>query len=200
MTVRKPKPGGGAGKAPKKAPSKAGREPNGRFAAGNRLNPFPPGNKLWKSRATHSGPALKMPNPEILWASCLEYLEWNEANPLWEMKAFAHQGIVVQEPMPKMRAMTIGAMCVFLDITHETWITWRQTRPDLQPVIKQVEAIIYAQKFEGASADLLNAAIIARELGLADKREVSGPDGEPLITRIVIEAATNGDGEDKAAT
>nr|WP_261640834.1 DNA-packaging protein [Erwinia mallotivora] len=37
---------------------------------------------------------------------------------------------------------------------------------------KRAEQIIYNQKFTGAAADLLNANIIARELGLADKREV----------------------------
>jgi hypothetical protein len=34
-----------------------------------------------------------------------------------------------------------------------------------------VEEIIRTQKFEGASADLLNPNIIARDLGLADKQD-----------------------------
>ena len=40
--------------------------------------------------------------------------------------------------------------------------------------------IIRTQKFAGAAADLLNANIIARDLGLADKNEVTGKDGGPV--------------------
>lgn len=36
------------------------------------------------------------------------------------------------------------------------------------------------QKFTGAAADLLNPMIISRDLGLADKSELSGPDGGPM--------------------
>jgi len=36
--------------------------------------------------------------------------------------------------------------------------------------------VIYRQKFEGASADMLNPNIIARDLGLADKKDLSSTD------------------------
>ena len=39
---------------------------------------------------------------------------------------------------------------------------------------------IREQKFVGAAADFLNASIISRDLGLADKREISGPNGGPI--------------------
>lgn len=42
---------------------------------------------------------------------------------------------------------------------------------DFSGITTQVEEIVRTQKFEGASADLLNANIIARDLGLADKHE-----------------------------
>ena len=44
-----------------------------------------------------------------------------------------------------------------------------KNNPDFLGVVKEVEEIIYNQKFTGAAADLLNSNIIARELGLADK-------------------------------
>ncbi len=44
----------------------------------------------------------------------------------------------------------------------------------------RVDEIIRTQKFQGASADLLNANIIARDLGLADKTELTGKDGGPV--------------------
>lgn len=67
--------------------------------------------------------------------------------------------------------MTIGGMCVFLGIAESTWHAWRKSRPDLSEVITRAEQIIRQQKFEGAAAELLNANIIAREIGLADKTE-----------------------------
>lgn len=94
-----------------------------------------------------------------------------EANPLWEMKPFAYQGEVVQEPVAKMRAMTLTGLCLFLDIGDETWRNYR-AKQDFIGVVTRAEKVIYDQKFSGAAADLLNPNIIARDLGLADKREV----------------------------
>jgi len=93
---------------------------------------------------------------------------------LQETKGFAFQGVVTKEKFPKMRAMTIGGLCLFLDVTRSTWDEWRGSRPDLSDILTRAEAVIFKQKFEGASADLLNGSIIARELGLADKQEVVG--------------------------
>ena len=130
----------------------------------------PLGNKFWKARSKHGRDRL-FESPAALWEACCEYFEWVEANPLYEMKAFAYQGVVVQEPVAKMRAMTIGGLCIFLDIDEVTWRRWREVE-DFCTVISRAEQIIYQQKFTGAAADLLNPNIIARDLGLADKQEV----------------------------
>lgn len=127
------------------------------------------GSKFWMARAKHGRDKI-FQTPEILWESVLEYFEWVEANPLWEAKAFPYQGEVTIEYLPKMRAMTIIGLCLFLDITYETWMNYR-ARKDFFRVIAQAEDHIRDQKFTGAAADLLNANIIARELGLSDKQE-----------------------------
>jgi len=137
---------------------------------------FAPGNRFWMARSSH-GVKPKFKNADDLMDACSEYFEWVADNPLMETKGFAFQGVVTKETFPKMRAMTVGAMCTFIDVGHDTWIEWRKTRADLSEVIMRVEAIIFAQKFEGASADLLNANIIARELGLSDKKDISSSDG-----------------------
>ena len=137
---------------------------------------FLPGNRFWEARSSH-GAKPKFANGDDLWSACCEYFEWNASNPLYEAKAFAFQGAVTVENLPKMRAMTIGALCLFLDITRTTWDEWKTSRSDLSDIITRAEAIIFAQKFEGASADLLNANIIARELGLADKSDHTSSDG-----------------------
>lgn len=119
------------------------------------------------------GAPRKFDGPEPLWAKCVEYFEWNKANPLKEQKHMSAGGKIVELEVARMRAMTIGGLCLHLNCTFETWCDWRKNREDLSDVITRAEAIIRAQKFEGASADLLNANIIARDLGLADKRDLS---------------------------
>ena len=66
--------------------------------------------------------------------------------------------------------MTVSGLCIFLDIDLTTWVAYRR-RQGFTHITGQVDDIIRTQKFEGAAADLLNANIIARELGLVDKAE-----------------------------
>lgn len=130
----------------------------------------PVGNKFWEMRSSH-GRTPKFKKPEDLWSACLEYFEWVEANPLHEAKAFAYQGLVTVTSLPKMRAMTISSLCIFLDIGVQTWHDYRD-KEDFSVVTTRVDEIIRTQKFQGAAADLLNPNIIARDLGLTEKSEL----------------------------
>lgn len=143
----------------------------------------PKGNEFWRKRSSHGRNPI-FSDPEQLWAACVEYFEWVEANPLKEAQAFAYQGAVKIEELDKMRAMTIGGLCVFLDIDRKTWAEYAKLQ-DFSPITTRVEEIIRDQKFAGASAGLLNANIIARDLGLADKSELTGRDGGPVETAEV---------------
>lgn len=144
-----------------------------------------PGNRLWEARST-AGPKPLFANGDDLWEACVEYFEWVEQNPL--MEGITYQGAVSKQGLPKMRAMTLAGLCVFLDIEERTWRLWRDTRTDLIPVVTRVEAIIYEQKFVGASAGMLNPNIIARDLGLADKKELTGKDGGPIRQEVSTDA------------
>lgn len=139
----------------------------------------PKDNKFWEVRSSH-GRKPAFSSPDDLRNACEEYFEWVEANPLKQAKAFAFQGNITIAQVDKMRAMTIAGLCQFIDVEDRTWRNWRKDREDLIPVITRVEKIIYVQKFEGAAAELLNSNIIARDLGLADKRETTGSDGGPI--------------------
>jgi hypothetical protein len=139
----------------------------------------PKGNRFWEARSSHGRKPL-FASPEQLEAACLEYFEWVENNPLWESKPFAYQGEITIAEMPKMRAMTLDGLCLFLDIDRTTWRAYA-SREDFSPVTYAIELAIRQQKFAGAAADLLNANIIARDLGLADKSELTGKDGAELM-------------------
>jgi len=146
----------------------------------------PIGNSFWEVRSSH-GRAPIFASPEQLWEACCEYFGWIEANPLYEAKAFAFQGIVTVESLPKMRAMTISSLCIFLDIDVTTWHAYRDKK-DFSLVTTRVDEIIRTQKFQGAAADLLNPNIIARDLGLTDKSELTGADGGPL--QVIVQRFT----------
>ena len=142
--------------------------------------PAPVGNRFWEARSSH-GRSPIFDSPEKLWNACCEYFVWVEENPLQEEKMFQYQGMIVRDTVSKMRAMTIGGLCIFLDIAKRTWDGYTD-RDDFMLVTSQVEEIIRNQKFAGAAADLLNANIIARDLGLADKQELTGAGGGPIVT------------------
>lgn len=141
----------------------------------------PKGNRFWEARSSH-GANPKFAHASDLWDACLEYFAWVEDNPLKESKLSREDGKPKVVELNKMRAMTVTGLCVFLDIAESTWHAWRKDRDDLSEIISRVEQIIRTQKFEGASADLLNANIIARDLGLADRKEHAGEDGGPIRT------------------
>lgn len=130
----------------------------------------PVGNQFWKARSKHGRDKI-FSTPECLWSSCVEYFQWVEDNPLLEQKIFHANGQITKDTVSKMRAMTLTGLRLFLGIDAQTWTNYK-AREDFIGVITRAEEIIYDQKFAGAAADLLNANIIARDLGLADKTEV----------------------------
>ena len=158
--------------------------------------PAPIGNQFWKARSKHGRDKI-FSNESVLWDAACEYFQWVEDNPLMEDKVFAYQGEVTHESVEKMRAMTIGGICIFLDITHDTWDRYRKLK-DFKGVITRIENIIRTQKFSGAAADLLNANIIARDLGLSDKikGEITGKDGGPIETKSTVTVYIPDNGRD----
>jgi hypothetical protein len=72
--------------------------------------------------------------------------------------------------VPKMRAMTIAGLCLHIGVTHETWCQYRKRDEEFSEVTAMIDSIIRTQKFEGAAADLFNANIISRDLGLVDRQ------------------------------
>lgn len=138
----------------------------------------PKGNRFWEARSSHGRKPI-FASADDMWAAACEYFEWVDDNPLYEDKVTSFQGVNTHEPVAKMRAMTQAGLLIFLDISKETWGDYRK-REGFSDVTARIDEIIYSQKFAGAAADLLNASIIARDLGLADKSEVTGKGGGPI--------------------
>ena len=144
----------------------------------------PKGNQFWKLRSKHGRDKL-FSTPELLWEAACEYFQWCQNNPLYKSEAFAYQGTVTLKDVPIMRAMTLSQLCFYLNCNEAYFRTFKNRLHEVDEgfdtVIHDIEQTIYNQKFQGASGNLLNANIIARDLGLADKSELTGKDGSPLI-------------------
>lgn len=153
---------------------------------------FKKGNQFWKARTTIGREKL-FETPELLWDAACEYFQWCEDNPLFEAKMFSFQGVQTMEMMPKMRAMTVSGLCLFLDCDESYFRAFkaqeRVNKAAFITIIEKIESTIYNQKFMGASADLLNSNIISRELGLSDKSE----------TKVTVEQPLFGDDDEESS-
>lgn len=147
----------------------------------------PIGNRFWELRSKHGVDKL-FSSPEVMWEAACEYFEWCENNPLKETKGFAFQGLVTKEEFPKMRAMTLSGLCLYLGCSDSYFRSFKskadEKDKDFVTVIEKIERTIYEQKFTGAAADLLNANIIARDLGLRDTQQVGNIPGESFSVTL----------------
>ena len=127
---------------------------------------------FWKQSSTKRGRKRIFQSPKDLRDAAFEYFKSVDENPFIEEKPHASNGEITYSQTTKKRPYTIGGMCIFFRISQETWTLYRN-RPEFIGVCSIIEDIIRTQKFEGAAAGFFNHAIIARDLGLADKSEVA---------------------------
>jgi hypothetical protein len=151
-------------KKPTKGQALVGQAVNGHFL---------PGNRIWETKSSW-GERPIFASDKDLWNACVEYFEAVIANPLYHTEIKSHDGNHELVSVPKMRAMSIGALCVFLDVSRDCWSKWRKNNVEWADTIEKVEAVITAQKFEGGAAGMLNPSMISRDIGLVDKIEQSG--------------------------
>jgi hypothetical protein len=145
--------------------------------------PAPKGNKFWKVRSSH-GRSPIFAEPDELWDGAEQYFDWVEENPLQSEELVKFQGVATKATVSKMRAMTIDGLCIFLDIAESTWDNYCK-KEDFLGVTTRIKKIIRTQKFTGAAADMLNPNIIARDLGLRDKSDITS-DGKELKQSIPL--------------
>lgn len=147
----------------------------------------PKGNQFWKLRSIHGRDKL-FTTPELLWEAATEYFNWVDAHPLYKAEAIMsgkEAGKIIKVPVG--RPYTITGFLIYIDASESFWKEFKKAGHEgFLPIIHTIEKIIYTQKFEGAAIGAFNANIISRELGLADKKELTGKDGEKLIPETPI--------------
>lgn len=142
----------------------------------------PKGNEFWKLRSKHGRDKI-FETPEIMLEACYEYFE-HQSKQVWNKIDYKGKDVEkVEIPTPSPFSLT--GLCIFLGVNTVYFNQFeKDCSKDFSKVIKHVREVIYTQKLEGASVGAYNANIIARELGLADKKDLSireqplfGPDG-----------------------
>lgn len=138
----------------------------------------PTGNQFWKLRKKH-GKDKKFNTAEVLWEAACEYFQWCDNNPFKKfevVKGGALAGTLVK--IPTARPYTLHGLCLYLGVNTKYFNDLKDAlkeKPDknYSEVITRIEETIYCQKFEGAVAGFFNANIIARDLGLIDKKDLT---------------------------
>lgn len=139
----------------------------------------PKNNQFWKLRSKHGRDKI-FSSPSIFLEAAMEYFESADKNPWFKnevVKTGQEAGKLL--PVPTQRPYTIEALCIFLDITHKTFLNYEKDEKykDFFQVFTHVRDMIENNQFEGATVGAYNANIIARKLGLADRKEHESPDG-----------------------
>src|SRR5690606_35163598 len=130
----------------------------------------PIGNKYWQLRSKHGRDKL-FATPELLWQAACEYFVWCDNNPVLKEDYVVKDADKVQSEL--QRHYTISGLCIYLDVSSVWWAKIKgSATEDFLQVLSSIEEIIYSQKFDGAAVGVFNQSIIARDLGLADKKEV----------------------------
>jgi hypothetical protein len=140
----------------------------------------PTENQFWKLRSKHGREKL-FATPDLMWEAACEYFEWCENNPFQEAKPMIVSmgqmagSSVEMVNIPVKRPFTLQGLSLYLDCSSSYFRAFKSTlkpeNKDFLTVIEKIEETIYDQKFSGAAAGFFNANIIARDLGLTDKRE-----------------------------
>lgn len=144
--------------------------------------PAKKGNRYWEKREK-AGRETKY-TPDSLWAKACEYFRWADDTPWMKNEALKggdRAGEIIQ--IPTQRPYTMDRLCSFAEI-HTTTFSEYEAKEDFSKVCGHIREIIRSQKFEGAAVGAFNAAIIARDLGLVDKQDLTSK-GESISKHVV---------------
>lgn len=138
----------------------------------------PKGNKYYQIRSKDGRETTY--TPDALLEKANEYFKWCIDTPLMEEQLFHYQGDITKGKASKMRPFSLEGFCNYAEIIRQTFLNYEK-REEFLEVTTRIRQIIENQQFEGAAAGLLNPNIIARKLGLVDKKEQKITGEQPLF-------------------
>lgn len=114
-------------------------------------------------------------SPEKLWELFLEYKEWVHKNPILKQDFVGKDAEEVNRRL--QRPLTwVGFECYLYDAGIITELNHYEQNTDnsytaYRPIITHIKKVIETNQFEGATVGIYQQNIIARKLGLVEKRE-----------------------------
>ncbi|MGE7777367.1 DNA-packaging protein [Chitinophaga sp. NPDC101104] len=136
--------------------------------------PAPKKNNFWTLRSKHGRDKL-FASPELLWTEACAYFQWCIDNPLIKVDWVGGMAKKVKRPID--RPFTLEGLCLYLGVNKGYFRDFKKgagAGEDFSTVVTRIEETIFHQKFSGAAAGIYNANIICRDLGLVDKKDLSG--------------------------
>lgn len=132
----------------------------------------PKNNQFWKLRSKHGRDKI-FATPELMLEAANEYFE-HQSQQSWEKTDFKGKENEMVK-IPTSSPFTLTGLCIFLGVNTKYFTEFEENcTKDFSEVITHIREVIYTQKFEGAAVGAYNSNIIARDLGLSDKRELNG--------------------------
>jgi len=137
------------------------------------------GNQFWKQRSKHGRDKI-FKTPDLMWEAACEYFQWCDDNPFQESVLAKYKEHSEIEEIPKIRPYTIQGLCLYFGVNKgyvndfEDALKGKKDKisNDYSVILTRIRDIIYNQKFSGAASGFFNPNIIARDLGLSEKKEV----------------------------
>lgn len=131
----------------------------------------PVGNQYWKFRKKHGRDRI-FKSPDELLNKAIEYFNWVDENPLKKSEVVKYKEHAELMEVPVCRPYTKEGLADFCEVySYRTITEYKERGEGFSKVLTYIESRIYNQKFENAAAGLLQHNIIARDLGLVDKKD-----------------------------
>lgn len=129
----------------------------------------PKGNKFWEQRSKHGRDKL-FDNPKLLWKAAVKYFQWCDDNPWYKVE---YKGTPLKRvKIPTERPYTLEGFCSYVWASKNWWLEFKAAdHKGFLETTTRIDEVIYQHKFEGAAVGAFNASIIARDLGLVDKKD-----------------------------
>ena len=126
------------------------------------------GNQFWQLADPDKIGQPPKYKPDTLIQKAIEYFEWVDNNPIEVEQNLGTKNV---NKVKLRQPYTLKGFWLFANICHTTWQNYRK-KNEYVAVVRKIEDIIYNHKYIGATIGIFKENIIARDLGLADKKDV----------------------------
>lgn len=135
-------------------------------------------------------------SPEDFERLANEYIEWVKNNPVEKTITTAFQGVISYEKVPHARGMTQYGLASHMGIGLSTLKDYG-CREEYSAIYNKIDAIMKSWNLDGAMSGDLNASLVARIDGHADKQDITSNGStigdKPSVIKLVAPNVTSSD-------